>query len=217
MRAEASISGLFISFEGGEGAGKSTQMRLLAVSLREAGHAVIETREPGGSPLAEAIRTLILTHDAASDDAMTQALLFAAARRDHLQRIILPALQAGKIVLCDRFIDSTRAYQGGRMAPDALEETIHLATGGLVPDITILLDLPVEAGLARAKGRATTTDTFERADVAFHQGVRARFLALAEREPARFCVLDALESPQTVTETILSLIGIKIRNIKGRA
>lgn len=217
MKAEASTSGLFISFEGGEGAGKSTQIRLLAASLREAGHEVIETREPGGSPLAETIRTLILTHEAASDDAMTQALLFAAARRDHLQRIILPALQAGKILLCDRFIDSTRAYQGGRMPPDALEETIHLATGNLVPDVTILLDLPVEAGLARAKGRSNTTDTFERADVAFHEGVRARFLAFAAREPARFCVLNAQEPEARVMEQILACLQPKITAMKERA
>ncbi|WP_284176954.1 dTMP kinase [Rhabdaerophilum sp. SD176] len=197
--------GFFITFEGGEGAGKSTQIRFLAETLRAAGHEVVLTREPGGTPLAEAIRGLLLN---AGDppEAMTQALLFAAARFDHVSRVIRPAMRAGQIVLCDRFADSTRAYQGEAVAEDALEATILLGTSGLVPDLTLLLDLPPEAGLARARQRGTAGDAFERADLAFHARVRARFLALARREPDRIHVVDADRPAEAVAASIRALV-----------
>jgi dTMP kinase len=193
--------GLFITFEGGEGAGKSTQIRALAARLEARGHAVILTREPGGTPLAEDIRRIILSPGGPAD-AMIQALLFAAARRDHVTGLITPALAAGKIVLCDRFADSTRAYQGGKLPTAAIETMIALATDGLAPDLTFLLDLDPEIGLARARGRNAATDTFETADLAFHRQVRARFLALAEAEPARFARIDAAQAAASVETAI---------------
>jgi dTMP kinase len=186
--------GLFITFEGGEGAGKSTQIQHLARYLSQTGISACTTREPGGSPLAEAIREVLLSQKAASCDAITQALLFAAARRDHCLQTIRLALARGEIVLCDRFADSTRAYQGtgDALAPHDLEQLIALATDHLVPDLTILLDLDPHIGLARAKKRRSgPVDPFEQADLAFHHAVRARFLALAKAEPARFVLLDA--------------------------
>jgi len=202
------MRGAFITFEGGEGAGKSTQIRRLARMLETWGFSVTLTREPGGSPLAEAIRSLILAHENASEDSLTQALLFSAARRDHVLGVIRPALKAGHIVLCDRFYDSTRAYQGGRgLAPALLDQVIALGTDGLVPDMTLLLDLPPEAGLERAKNRlAGVEDTFERSNIAFHREVRRRFLALAKAEPQRFFVLDAARKESDVAEDIRLLV-----------
>lgn len=204
-----SARGLFLTFEGGEGAGKSTQIRRLAAALEAEGHRVVVTREPGGTPLAEAIRGLILGA-AASGDAMTEALLFAAARREHIRALIEPALAAGAIVLCDRFADSTRAYQGGRLPAAALEATIGLATGGLAPDLTLLLDLPPETGLARARGRGGVADTFERADLTFHAEVRARFLALAGAEPGRIAVIDASAAADAVAGAIRHVVAARL-------
>lgn len=213
-----STTGLFVSFEGGEGTGKSTQLRHLAATLLAAGHEVVTTREPGGTPLAEAIRSLILTHEAASQEAMTQALLFAAARRDHVARIIQPALARGAIVLCDRFIDSTRAYQGGEVARDTLESIIQLATSGLEPHLTILLDMPVAAGLARARKRAAMTDTFEQAAESFHEGVRMRFLTLARNNPARILIFDAQKSEDVLTREIFTQVTDHFLNVgRGNA
>ncbi|HRE19819.1 MAG TPA: dTMP kinase [Rhabdaerophilum sp.] len=180
--------GLFITFEGGEGAGKSTQIRHLARWFGEQGCQTVVTREPGGTPLAEAVRGVLLG-GAGTSDAVTQTLLFAAARRDNVLNVIRPALAAGQVVLCDRFADSTRAYQGGKLPDADIEVTIRLATDGLVPDLTLLLDLPPEVGLARARRRGTA-DRFENDELAFHESVRARFLALAKADPARFVVLD---------------------------
>ena len=204
-----SARGLFFTFEGGEGAGKSTQIRRLAAHLETLGRKVIITREPGGTPYAEAIRALLLGPEA-SGDAMTEALLFAAARREHIRALIGPALDAGVIVLCDRFTDSTRAYQGGRIADDVLEATIRLATGGLKPDATFLLDLPPGIGLARAQARNAAVDTFERADMTFHEAVRARFLALAKAEPDRIAVIDASAGEESVAGTIRALADIRL-------
>lgn len=204
-----SARGVFLTFEGGEGAGKSTQIRRLATDLEARGHAVIVTREPGGTPLAEAIRGLLLAAES-SPDAMTQALLFAAARREHIRSLIEPALEAGKIVLCDRFADSTRAYQGGRMDDADLETTIALATAGLEPDLTLLLDLPPETGLARARQRGAASDAFESADLQFHANVRERFLALSEAEPLRFAVIDARGSEDTVAAAIAQEIELHL-------
>lgn len=198
--------GFFMTFEGGEGAGKSTQVALLAAALREAGHDVVVTREPGGTALAEAIRGLLLNANE-PPEAMTQALLFAAARHDHVTRVIRPAMREGKIVLCDRFTDSTRAYQGDKVAEDALEATILLGTTGLVPDLTLLLDVAPSAGLARARQRGAAGDAFERADLDFHERVRARFLALARQEPDRIVVLDASQTAEDLARNIRAVVA----------
>jgi dTMP kinase len=197
--------GYFVTFEGGEGAGKSTQIRHLAARLEAQGERVTLTREPGGTPLAEAIRALLLGPEA-SGDALTQALLFAAARRDHVRGVIEPVLAAGHIVLCDRFSDSTRAYQGGRLSAAELDTTLALATGGLAPDLTLLLDLAPEAGLVRARSRGGSGDPFEDADRAFHEAVRARFLTLAKAEPGRIAVFDAALAEAVLAERIAALV-----------
>jgi dTMP kinase len=201
--------GLFITFEGGEGAGKSTQIRRLAATLEKYGLEIVATREPGGTPYAEAIRAVLLSPDA-ENDAMTEALLFAAARREHIRARIEPALAAGKIVLCDRFADSTRAYQGGRLPDEAIETTISLATGGLVPDLTLLLDLPPTTGLARAGMRGAMEDPFERADLAFHDDVRERFLTLSEEEPLRFAVIDARGDADEVAAAVEEAVTLHL-------
>ncbi|CAN1564085.1 Tmk Thymidylate kinase [Rhabdaerophilaceae bacterium] len=210
------MRGIFITLEGGEGAGKSTQVRRLAMALEAYGLTVTQTREPGGTPLAEAIRGLILSHEAASDDGMTQALLFAAARRDHVRTVIAPALAAGHIVVCDRFADSTRAYQGGRVPDKILEQVIELATGGLKPHLTFLLDLSPESGLERARSRFTgVEDTFERSNVAFHRDVRKRFQALARAEPTRFIVIDAEQDEAYVAEAIRLAVRQRLISAQG--
>jgi dTMP kinase len=185
-------------------------VRRLALVLESYGLSVTLTREPGGTPLAEAIRGLILTHEAASEDGLTQALLFAAARRDHVLRVIRPALAQGHIVLCDRFADSTRAYQGSKMPEAQLEQVIALGTDGLKPDLTFLLDLAPEAGLERARSRFTgVEDTFERSNLGFHREVRRRFVALAEAEPERFVRIDANRDEAHVAEAIRLVVRAK--------
>lgn len=193
--------GIFITFEGGEGAGKSTQVRRLAEELTVAGHDVVITREPGGTPYAEAIRTVLLSPESPGD-ALTEALLFAAARREHIRALIEPALAAGKVVLSDRFTDSTRAYQGGRLPEATIEGIIALATAGLTPDLTLLLDIAPERGLARAKARSAAADAFEREGLKFHQDVRERFLELSEADPLRFAVVDAAGTEDSVAQDI---------------
>lgn len=193
--------GIFITFEGGEGGGKSTQVRRLAEELTAAGRDVVITREPGGTPYAEAIRKVLLSPESPGD-ALTEALLFAAARREHVRALIEPALAAGKVVLCDRFTDSTRAYQGGRLPEATIEGIIALATAGLTPDLTLLLDIAPEKGLARAKARSSATDAFEREGLKFHQDVRERFLELSEKEPLRVAVIDAAGSEDAVAQEI---------------
>ncbi|MFM8750416.1 dTMP kinase [Rhabdaerophilum sp.] len=210
------MRGIFITFEGGEGAGKSTQIRRLAAVLESYGLSVTLTREPGGTPLAEAIRGLILTHEAASEDGLTQALLFAAARRDHVLRVIRPALAAGHVVLCDRFADSSRAYQGGKVPDAMLEQVIALGTDGLVPDLTFLLDVNAELGLERARSRFTgVEDTFERSNLAFHREVRRRFHAIAASEPHRFIVIDASQDEAYVAESIRLAVRQRIFAVPG--
>ena len=187
------MAGRFITFEGGEGAGKSTHVRLLADALRGAGLGVVETREPGGSPGAEQIRELLIHGEAARWDAMTEALLHFAARRDHVARVIRPALASGDWVLCDRFADSTMAYQGygHGLAPEAIEQLYALTVGALAPDLTVILDLPVGEGLRRAETRKGGGTRYERMDRAFHERLRSGFLAIAERDPERCLVIDA--------------------------
>ncbi|SLN54825.1 dTMP kinase [Oceanibacterium hippocampi] len=186
--------GRFITLEGGEGAGKSTQSRRLASWLRGRDIDVVETREPGGAPGADAIRALLVTGETGRWTPPAEALLHYAARAEHLARKILPALDAGQWVLCDRFADSTMAYQGyghelGRAPIEALEEWVVGASGR--PDLTLIFDIAPEAGLARAGRRGGAEDRYERMDIAFHARLRDGFLDIARREPERCVVLDA--------------------------
>lgn len=202
------MSGCFITLEGGEGAGKSTHAARLAARLRAAGLEVIETREPGGTPGAEAIRDLLLGGGEARWTPMVEALLLNAARADHAGRLIAPALARGAWVVCDRWLDSTLAYQGGAggLALETLRALHAIATGGLMPRRTLLLDLPVAQGLARAGGRGGTADRIGGRDAGFHERVRAAFLALAAAEPERIAIIDASADQDRVAEAIWSVV-----------
>jgi dTMP kinase len=204
--------GPFITFEGGEGAGKSTQLRRLADRLAAAGREVVATREPGGSPGAEAIRALLVTGAADRWSAVTETLLVNAARRDHIERVIAPALARGAVVLCDRFADSTRAYQGaGGGAPEILIETLERAVlETLRPDLTLILDLPIEAGLARAAGRGGAEARFETKGAAFHARLRTAFLAIAAAETARCVVIDAGGDEASVAAAVWSAVAPRL-------
>ena len=192
--------GKFITIEGGEGAGKSTQIKLLADWLRERGIAVTTTREPGGSPGAEAIRKLLVEGSVDKWDGTTEALLHFAARRDHLRRTVWPALEQGEWVISDRFADSTKAYQGyGHGLPlDMIDQLYQIAVGDFRPHLTVILDLPVDLGLSRAARRAGTETRYESMDVDFHRRLREGFLEIAKAEPKRCVVVDAAGSIEAV-------------------
>lgn len=201
------MAGRFLSLEGGEGAGKSTQVRALAAALAARGIDVIVTREPGGSDGAEAIRDLLMQGEAGRWSARAEALLFAAARADHVEKVIRPAIAAGRWVICDRFIDSTRAYQGaaGGLDDAALLALHRFGSGGLLPDRTYLLALPVAQGVARAVARdGADADRFARRGADFHTAVAAAFDRFAAQEPDRFARIDATLPPAQVTDAILS-------------
>lgn len=184
--------GRFITLEGGEGAGKTTLAAALAAELRQAGREVVVTREPGGTVGADQIRALLVSGEATRWSPLTETLLVMAARNDHVEKVIGPALSRGADVICDRFQDSTLAYQaGGRGLSHEKVLTIGRALAAPVPDLTLLLDLDPSAGLRRSRGAAKDEDRFERMDLAFHHRVRAAFLALAAEDPSRFRVLDA--------------------------
>jgi dTMP kinase len=204
--------GYFITFEGGEGAGKSTQVRILAERLRAAGIEVVATREPGGSPGAEAIRTLLVTGDPDRWSALSETLLLYAARRDHIERIIRPALDRGAWVISDRFADSTRAYQGagGGVSPDFVATLETQVLEDARPDLTLILDLPVDQGLARAGARGGAEARFEAKGAAFHQRLREGFLAIARSEPDRCAVIDALAAPETVSDAIWTVVNARL-------
>jgi dTMP kinase len=194
-------SSLFLTFEGGEGSGKSTQVTLLAERLRAEGREVVTTREPGGTAFAEETRHLLL-HSAAPRDAICETLLLLAARRDHAERVIRPALALGAVVICDRFTDSTLAYQGAAgLSASYLLELQRLALGTLIPDRTFLLDLPPEIGLARARNRGPQ-DVFEGRELAFHHALRESYLRIAAAEPERVRVVDATQSVEVVAMAI---------------
>jgi len=196
--------GFFISFEGPEGGGKSTQIQRLAAALAEQGYVVWTTREPGGTRVGETIRPMLLgQRQAAQLSGWTEALLFTAARAQLVSEVIRPRLQRGELVLCDRFSDSTLAYQGhGRgLDLDALRRFQAQATGGLVPDLTLLLDLPVEAGLARIPRRAQ--DRLDRETIGFHERVHAGYRTMAAAEPQRWRVVDASSDPDEVARFVL--------------
>jgi dTMP kinase len=202
------MSGLFVAFEGGEGVGKSTQIARAAGWLRELGHNVVETREPGGTPLGQQLRRLVLDPDGHVTP-RAEALLYAADRAHHVDTVIRPALANGMVVLTDRYVDSTLAYQGaGRGLADTRTLT-DWATGGLLPDLTVLLDLDPKAGLRRANARATP-DRLEGASLAFHEAVRAGFLALAAAAPQRYAVIDAGLDPDTVGASVRHAIEARL-------
>jgi dTMP kinase len=202
------VSGRFITFEGGEGAGKSTQIARLSRRLADRGVAAIATREPGGSPKAERIREKVLAGAAKPFGPLAEALMFSAARIDHLKETIRPALARGAFVLCDRFSDSTRAYQGalGDISPDMMRALEAATIGDTRPDLTFILDVPAEVGLARAAERrragGQSADRFEREDKGFHERLREAFLDIARREPGRCVIVDADRDPDLVEADI---------------
>ncbi len=199
--------GRFITFEGGEGGGKSTQIPRLAARLKQAGIDVVTTREPGGTDGAEAIRDLVTEGAADRWLPLSETLLFLAARHDHVMRRIKPALARGTWVVCDRFIDSTRIYQGiaGTLGLDLIDRLHETVLGALKPDLTLLLDLPVETGLTRRQASGEV-NRFDRMVVDFHQSVRQGFLDLAAKEPARIAVIDAGAPIDDVADTIVNAV-----------
>ena len=205
-------SGKFITFEGGEGAGKSTQMRLLAERLRERGYTVVETREPGGTQRGEKIREFLLSGQAKDYGPMGEAVLFSAAREDHVRALIRPALERGDWVLCDRFSDSTAAYQGaaGGVKPALVRALERVAVDQTMPDLTFVLDLPPEVGLKRAAERngksSERPDRFEGMNLRFHEALRAAFLQIARERPERCVVIDAQQAQSAVAEHIWEVV-----------
>lgn len=202
------MRGRFITLEGGEGVGKSTQIRQLAEALRATGLNVITTREPGGTEGAEAIRGLLLAGGQDRWNDATEALLFAAARADHVAKLIRPAIERGEWVICDRFVDSTRAYQGGAggIADADILDLHRIGSAGLLPDRTLILDLPVEEGARRAKARSADTDRMGAKEQAYYERVAARFREMAKDDPARFRVIDASGMPDVVTDRLLAAL-----------
>lgn len=202
----------FISFEGGEGAGKSTQIRRLAAALTAAGIPCLVTREPGGSPAAEAIRNLVVTNAGDGLDPATEALLFMAARYNHVNAVMKPALAAGAWVLCDRFYDSTYVYQGiaKQVGTDWLDHLYALTFGNFAPDFTLLLDIEPGAGLARARARGNEAESrFERMGLTFHQMIRLGFLQRKLQFPERIHALDAAGDADTVHRAIIAAVNAR--------
>ena len=212
MTSTVTKRGFFITFEGGEGSGKSTQVALLESFLKEKNIPCLKTREPGGSPGAELIRGLILQGDVARWDALTEYLLFSAARRDHLMRKVKPALDAGTWVICDRYIDSSRVYQGMvQHLPIPVIESIYKSISeGIEPDLTLLLDIPVQEGLKRANNRNTLENRFEKKGEAFHEQVREAFLKLAEKYVSRYHVLSANQSVEALQQSIQNVVESRL-------
>jgi dTMP kinase len=208
------MKGTFITFEGGEGSGKSTQARLLAGHLKQKGYDVIATREPGGTEIGDAIRAVLLNPEFTEMGNVTELLLLAASRAQNVHERIKPGLERGAVVICDRFIDSTLAYQGyGRKFDLKLLEALNrLATGGVTPDLTILLDLPVEVGLGRAKAldkgesKSGEGDRIEQLDIDFHRRLRQGFLELAAREPKRFEILEITEGIEVIQDKVVEVV-----------
>jgi dTMP kinase len=202
------MKGRFITFEGGEGVGKSTQIRRLATSLAGLGIETLLTREPGGSPHAEKLREVLLSGGAKPFGAFAETILFNAARDDHLEVTIRPALAKGVWVLCDRFIDSTRAYQGvlGEIDPALIRSMERVVVGDTVPDLTLILDMPARDGLARARARSAVIDRFEGEGLSFHEKLREAFLAIAEFEPRRCAVIDASGAPDAVAASVIAVV-----------
>lgn len=204
--------GRFISFEGGEGAGKSTQVKRLAARLESRGHEVVMTREPGGSPGAESIRDIVLRGAADRWSPVTETLLMYAARRDHIERVIRPALARGAWVVCDRFADSTRAYQGaaGGADPGLIQALETYILEDVRPDLTLVFDLPAEVGLERAHARAGAEMRFESKGSAFHERLREGFRAIAAAEPGRCAVIDATADMDAVEQAVWRVVSDRL-------
>jgi dTMP kinase len=203
------LSGFFITLEGGEGVGKSTQAARLAQALRADGHDVVLTREPGGTSGAEAIRSLLMTGSQDKWSARTEALLFAAARADHVDRVIRPALDRGAWVICDRYIDSTRAYQGGAggLSDDDVMTLHRIGSGGLLPDRTLLLQVDRDEATRRADTRPEGNgDRFGQREAAYHDRLDAAFRRFAAADPVRFRLIDASGNAETVTARMLAAL-----------
>jgi len=202
----------FITLEGGEGTGKSTQIKLLAEALEATGVQVTTTREPGGSPGAEQIRKLLVEGDVARWDGVTESLLHFAARRDHLVKTVWPAIEEGKWVISDRFADSTQAYQGvgHGIDQDVISALYQAAVGNFEPDLTLILDLPVELGLMRAGSRGDSEDRYERMGHAFHKSLRQAFLNIAETNPNRCVVIDATGSIEEIHQAIKQTVAKRL-------
>ncbi len=196
--------GRFIAFEGGEGAGKSTQVRAVVARLRDRGLEVVQTREPGGSPGAEALRDLLVNGDAGRWSPLSELLMMYAARSDHLEKVIRPALERGAWVVCDRFADSSRAYQGagGGVAPSFIEAVDQAVVADTQPDLVIVMDMPVAAGLKRAASRGDTENRFESKGAAFHERLRHGFLDRAAAVPERYRVIDADRTIEAIAADI---------------
>lgn len=210
------MRGLFITLEGPEGGGKTTNREFLAQRLRDAGHEVVLTREPGGTPLAEKIRNLLLAEHDEPVAVDTELLLMFAARAQHINQLILPALEAGKVVLCDRFTDATYAYQGGGrgISTSRIAVLEDFVQGALRPDLTLLFDLPVEAGMARARQRGAL-DRFEQEQQAFFEAVRQNYLQRAAAEPQRFCMVDAGQPLAQVQQQLLPALAVILERLHG--
>jgi dTMP kinase len=201
---------LFVAFEGGEGVGKSTQIARLAASLRACGRNVLTTFEPGDTPLGAQLRQLLLDPSAPDVSPRAEALLYAADRAHHVDTVIRPALAAGGVVLTDRYVDSTLAYQGAGRALSGAREVTEWAAGGLVPDLTVVLDIDPRVGLARARSRSTP-DRLEAASLDFHRAVRQAFLDLAAADPPRYLVLDAAAEVDAIAERVFAAVGELLR------
>jgi dTMP kinase len=199
---------MFITLEGPEGSGKTSQLPALGAFLREAGYDVIITREPGGTAIGDQIRAVLMNLNNVSIVPRTETLLFLAARAQHVNEVIRPALAAGKLVLCDRFGDSTLAYQGfGHQTDlDILQTLLDFSTGGLKPDLTLLVDVPVEEGMARKHQNSSEWNRLDAYDLAFHERVRQGYFALAEAEPERWLIIDATKDKDRVQQAIRSAI-----------
>lgn len=200
----------FITFEGGEGSGKTTQISHLKAALERAGIPHVVTREPGGETGAERIREMLVSGDKNAWDPLAETLLFYAARVQHMARVVQPALESGKWVICDRFVDSTLVYQGigKKIHPEFIHALHHLTLGNCKPDKTFILDIPPAEGLKRAASRKGNENRFEGMAREFHEQVRSGFLALARLEPARCKVIDALQAPEVVHQAIIKELGL---------
>jgi dTMP kinase len=216
---EPTQRGRFITLEGGEGAGKSTQAARLAARLRARGVDPVLTREPGGSPLAEDIRKALLSGAVAPLGPAAEAIMFSAARIDHLERTIRPALARGQWVISDRFSDSTRAYQGalGNLDPRFMRELERVTLGKTAPDLTIIVDVPASTGLARARARSSAADRFEAEGQSFHDGLRRAFLDIAAQEPRRCVVVDGASDPDDVEAAIWSAVESRLLGAEAAA
>jgi dTMP kinase len=204
-----SLPGTFVVFEGGDGTGKSTQARQVAAELESRGLTVLLTREPGGTPIAEALRSLVLDPAHAPVDPRTEALLYATARSSHVHQVVLPALQRGEVVVCDRFVDSSLAYQGAArgLGIDSVARLNAFGTEGLAPDLTVVLDAPAELGRTRRGERTGGEDRLEAEPDTFHDAVRRVFLEIAAQAPERYLVLDAQREPNDLTQTVLQAVA----------